>query len=167
MKKLALAVLLALPFTAIGVQKASAWGCGSCGGCGSGCGGCTPTYRIGFSLGLCCRGWAVGDNKPCAPCPPSGGPCGLFGNCCNPFIGGYGPMPPWYQFYPGGPGGPSGIGGTSFPTPAPTGYPYGIGPQSPVGSPLFGANFNNMQTPTPQVTPCGFYPQSNGYYYGR
>jgi hypothetical protein len=184
MKKLALAAILALPFTAIGVQEASAAGCCSCKSCYP-CGGCTPTYRIGFSIGLCWRGWALANNVPCAPCAPSN-PCG--GLCCNPFLGGYGPLPgppaaagggiagglpPWYQYYPASPGAPAGP--ISFPTPAPTGYPYGsFGPQAPVGSPLFGANFNNLQAPAvpnmnpaAQVMPCGYYPQGPGYWYGQ
>ena len=157
------------------MQEAWAAGCCGCKDCRDG-GGCTPTYRLGFSLGLCWRGWCLCDRMPCDPCGAKPAYAGI-GSCCSPFgagygplpppgaVGGFGSLPPWYQYYPGG-GAATGAG-TNFPTPAPTGYPYGGGgTQSPVGSPLFGANFNNMQAPaSPQVMPCSYYPQSAGYWY--
>jgi hypothetical protein len=165
MRKYLLAAALALPFTVLGVSKASA-------GC---CSPPPPTCKVGISIGICWKTWCGYDcsgghgGSDCCHQPPSC--CG-----CSPVGCGYGPVPagaggpnmvpagPWYSYYPYQ---------AHFQTPAPTGYPYWPGPQTSGPSPLFGGNYYQAPQnpgfsnyPVNPVQPCSYY-QAPSYWYGQ
>jgi hypothetical protein len=132
---------------------------------------CSPTYKIGFSVGLCFKGWCGCTPGSCDPChgPSCGGGCCKGGGCCGsgPACG-YGPTPldPWYTYYPYN---------AHFQTPAPTGYPYGPAPQTSGPAPMFGGTqwqstpqmAPSMTYPAGQVMPCGYYQQAPSYWYAQ
>src|SRR5208283_5718891 len=113
---------------------------------------CSPTYRLGFSVGLAFKGWAGCD-------------CGSCGHGCGSGCGGCGAAP-WYQYWPYN---------AHFQTPAPTGYPYwpapmtamgyGAAPMGPGAGPA--TYYGAAPMPPSPVQPAAYYPQAPAYWYGN
>lgn len=167
MKKFILAAVLALPLTALGTQRAAAWG--DCGNCCNDCQCCCATPTITANFGFKFKAWgclkAACDHVAFAPvctcpcnnccgCPPCGGGCNQSG-------GGGGYAAPWYSYWPFD---------AHFMTPAPTGYPGypsqmgpmmngGGGPPCVYGAPVMNPSMYNQ----PAMAMYGYGPPPPSY----